>query len=342
MTHMSGSMSRLTSNPDLTPHPALLLAPLLAFFSKCPDKSHVIATHGITMQLGHALRSLPHNIDTTLVNEIGAREQREIFFRLQQCSELARITSFLDSNGINTLVLKGRATEPLWYPTLVYRSSADIDLLISSDDFPKVFSLCDIPAPHSTKEYAHLFHRNGVAIDLHHSLQEDYLGTPPQWDELWNARQRVSTAYGSFYTLSLNHHFLSLVIHGSKHQWARLKWVMDLVLFFSDKSLEEISYLVDICERYGAKRHALVALGVSAPFLLADKRGELEPLLHRDSVAHALSLSFLDDLVRPRIGVHHKIGNMVRYARLSSSPVQALKYMTGRVWAGVWNLSKRE
>jgi hypothetical protein len=260
---------------------------------------------------------------------------------MQQCYVLGQVTAMLQAAGIPFLVLKGRAYEPLFYPQGVYRQASDIDLLVSPKDFLKALATLsgkaqdqNFTAKHT---YACTIVINTVEIDLHQEIQESYFSNYFTWEELWEQHQDMHTSYATFSILNKEHLFLMMILHGAKHQWARLQWILDLVFFIIAEPPLQIAGYLDAAETRGLGLAAATALVLVKEFIPLEFHKALDVMTARYPTADSLAASFHTDLFHERHGFIEKAKNRIRYARMLGSSKHATRYLAQYV---AWTLKR--
>ena len=206
-------------------------------------------------------------------------------WKLVECVEL------LSTNGIDCIILKGPALAVQAYGDLSLRQFSDLDILIHSIDFPKVYDLLvhngyapTFKLEKNQKKYVvwsnnHFsFNRLGDIIEVHWEIAPYENIHPLSSEEMWQNLDSIQIFDTNFSTLSLKNTILYTCLHGAKHGWKQLKWIVDLA--YLCRSLSE-SALLDLLEH--AKRKGLfrqVCLGLLLAENLVDTKFPSECLKH--------------------------------------------------------------
>lgn len=192
------------------------------------------------------LKLLQHPAVPQAAMQVLASEyRRNSFFMLQLCGEMERVGRAMGNNGVRCLVLKGPVLAEALYGDMTKRTSKDLDLLVPPSGMecaeqilhdcgyeetipepsPLVFRLRKDPAGEYHKSYIHP--GNKVQIELHWRMNGKH-GREPSFDELWEQRGRSPLTPSPVYYLGREHLFYSLVTHGARHGWFRLRWLADI------------------------------------------------------------------------------------------------------------------
>lgn len=157
--------------------------------------------------------------------------------------ELNRVFRRLEAAGVPTIAFKGPVSASALYDEPAHRVFCDLDLLVAREHVMHARSiLCDCGyrasgSPHvATARERNLFRftelslenpANGIQIDLHWEL------TPADWfiampSGIWERTRTMLIDGQSVRTLGEEDTFLHLSIHGGKHGWSNLTWLVDL------------------------------------------------------------------------------------------------------------------
>ncbi len=161
-------------------------------------------------------------------------------------STLQPLQGLLAGQGLDVVLLKGPVFSLYLYGSFNMRLSYDIDLLVSQSDFPAADALlrqngyaCYEPArpltPPQSRLHARYRHhysyrhpQQGIAVELHWSLAEPYFASP-QFSSACLRRARTTSLPGlQVKTLTPEDMLVYAFVHGAKHRWASLKYLLDL------------------------------------------------------------------------------------------------------------------
>lgn len=222
------------------------------------------------------------------------RFQQNLKRSLLLTAELSRLLEVLPP----TLAFKGPALAQRLYADVAGREYCDLDLVLRPADVPHA-----IPAlrklgysglgldPWQLRSYL----RNGceypmsddrVHVELHWQFAPRQFGAPFDIEKLFARSCTIRVGDRDVPALSPEDDFLMLVVHGTKHAWARLSWLADLTALLRLAPLDW-DYVRSESKRMHIMRMVRVALvlagwmGIAAPAF----RDEIE----RDSEARAVA-----------------------------------------------------
>jgi len=175
---------------------------------------------------------------------------------LKLAAEGVRITSVLNQEKIQSILLKGPFLSEQIYNDVSLRPSRDIDMLILPKNINQVHEILlsdgykmihpdfeltkkqTLYYQRKRNQYAYRNPENGCMIELHWRLfsQRSLLPVAPE-DVFMQSEERIM-AGRSIRVLSPNYTVEYLCIHGALHQWFRLLWLKDISQIFDNKELD--------------------------------------------------------------------------------------------------------
>jgi hypothetical protein len=228
---------------------------------------------------------------------------------LRLAQKMLRALAILSGRGIEAVPLKGPVLASESYGDLSLRQMIDVDILVRRQDFGRVYGSLEqagyLPEfPLSGKRLSwqmrgvkHLaFSDRDDVLEIHWSLSESFFSFSYDGEECWPRLRTARLLEREVRAFSPEDELLILCIHGAKHCWARLGWIVDVARFLKSRSALDWSVIAERAEGTGARR--IVALGLR----LAEEVGgavlvpEAEKLSRPDVVARSLS-----DYVKDRL-----------------------------------------
>lgn len=241
--------------------------------------------------------------------------ERNAFHCFANTAELLEILNSFEQTGISAMPFKGVVLASDLYGDKTLRRAGDLDLLIFRRDLEKATELLIERGYERTagvfpddcgEIYEHAFVRasDGMVVELrwrlemsHPNLSRVRFNRDLGMEWVWPHRGGVVLAGKQVPTLSPEHTLLMLCMHGSKHLWSRLTWVVDVARALAVRSLDW-----DKAHREAKRTGLRTALALGA--LLAHKmtavplpRPVLESCL-RNGTASELAAFFNDNLLK--------------------------------------------
>jgi Uncharacterised nucleotidyltransferase len=238
--------------------------------------------------------------------------------------ELEELLHEFGRAGIEILPLKGPVLAELLYGHVSLRPSDDLDLLVRPEDFSRAESLLmklgfePIGPP---DDYHRDFGRNGTYVELHFGVASP---SAPNFD-LPGAWMRARTLEFHGHTirfLSPVDLILYLSLHGLKHRFARLIWVVDICRALESLDASHFSTLLDHASAQRIRNLVLTSCEIarrSLPVKLppgAEIALRVEPALAR--TAAAMADGILDTVADPTTSVQ----DVGCYLQLADNPGQ--------------------
>jgi Uncharacterised nucleotidyltransferase len=174
-------------------------------------------------------------------------------------SELEGILQQFCVHCVEVLPLKGPLLAQALYGSPCLRSSDDLDLLVQRRDFNKARSLLidlGFEFVYQADDYHQTFRRRNTCIELHFSV------APPSnpsmdLDRVWEHARVVEFRGQKARFFSKPDLIIYLTIHGVKHGFSRLIWVLDLARVLGDLADEDLDEVFKLAN----------ALGIEGAFL---------------------------------------------------------------------------
>ncbi|SFE42240.1 Uncharacterised nucleotidyltransferase [Paenibacillus catalpae] len=156
--------------------------------------------------------------------------------------EMGRINGMMEKQGIRPLFLKGPVLAALLYGDLSGRTSGNLDILVARQDWDRSVQQLLSAGYMMAKQYGvdnvlnyternthHLVYIHpdkNIEVELHWKLNPN-TEMEPSFAELW-ARRQASSFPKSIYTLGNEDLLVYLILHGTRHGWSSLKWLLDI------------------------------------------------------------------------------------------------------------------
>jgi len=187
-----------------------------------------------------------------------------------QMAELMRVATMLGDAKIRVLPFKGPLLAFCAYGDLSLRESHDLDLWVHPSDLPAAGNLLRASgyraAAHLKGTPAllevdpgeghtdFLSSDGSVFIEIQGELQTWELSFWPEFDEVWGRSKPVTAEGTTIPSLADEDLLLTLAVHGSKHMWRRLSWVVDVVALLQSNLDLDWNLTLRRAEKWHCKR----------------------------------------------------------------------------------------
>jgi Uncharacterised nucleotidyltransferase len=168
-------------------------------------------------------------------------------------NELHRLLELFTRNGIETLPLKGPVLADTLYGSVSLRTSEDLDLLVKATDFARAQSaLVDegfFPVDEAGNYHRGFVHK-GILVELHFAVASPSL---PRFDieRAWTRSNTIDFCGHATRIFDKTDLLLYLVLHGVKHHFARLVWLLDVTLALATLDDDDVEQLLEMARSTG-------------------------------------------------------------------------------------------
>ncbi len=257
------SMIKDKSTASLQDHQAIL---------KAATQHHVIGL------IQHSL-STHSSLHIEFINQLKKKHQANLVRTLMQLTCLLKLYKLAAIHQLRMLCIKGVILSYQLYDDIGIRTSNDIDIMVSNTDILKIDAILEqlgfkgqynLKAMKQKKlqkvlsvvnEMTYYNPETQIVIDVHYQLMHSHIRFY-SFEELWEKRQLIKLPNGeSVYTLSKEHMWIYLCVHGSSHGFQRLQWLLDIVNYqrkFIENTMSDSIY--SIVKKYEITHYYTLAL----------------------------------------------------------------------------------
>lgn len=188
-----------------------------------------------------------HGMGAMLERQVGGRGVKASGWNtrrnLRMTGELVRILKAFDRESIRVIAYKGPSLAWLAYGDLGSREFGDLDLLIERSSLSRVYRLMvelgyvpeiELRAAEfgrfaaTTNVLAWWHSGKEVSVEVHWELSPRYLPFSVDFEALYERRRPSYPGGCEVMTLSIEDLLVYLCLHGAKHGWERLSWIIDI------------------------------------------------------------------------------------------------------------------
>ena len=225
--------------------------------------------------------------------------------------KLVECVNLLADHGIEHVVLKGPIFAVQAYPNLSLRQFSDLDILIHPKDFSKVYDLLEASGYEpkqklgrkqikfqvwSDNQYS--FYRQGDTFEIHWDVAPRENIDPWLSEQMWKEKCTVQVLDKRIETLSLENTILFICLHGAKHGWKQLKWIVDLAYYYPLIPENAWTALLDYAKRNGLSRQLSLGLLLASDLVGLTIPGNIHDLISSDPHAQELASKVAASLFR--------------------------------------------
>jgi hypothetical protein len=233
---------------------------------------------------------------------------------LRLAGELVTLTRSLARAGIEAASWKGPVLAERGYGDLRLRQFFDLDLLILRRDLRRsieVLSEHGYAAEHSLRpqqqdayvdamgELEMVRASDGQWVELHTAIVPTYFGRGRLSESFWERLTSTRVARASVPALDPVDEMQALCVHGSKHRWERLSWIVDIAMLGRTLGEEQWRRLRTSSREHGVRRMVDAALLLAHDVCAAQIPEAELAAARRDPVATRLAASSRRSLFSP-------------------------------------------
>lgn len=263
--------------------------------------------------LGPLLQERFRSLDSTRI----APEQKERLSglarelgrnNLADMGEMLWLYGLFESAGIPAIPFKGPAFAWLAYKNFAHRSSVDLDFvlpqkcvaeaaaLLQASGYTPLFNRAEIRAGERGRapgQYAFAPSGKRRHVELHTEKTLRYFSRPIDLDELNSRAIRVSIGGREIPVFSAEDLLVMLCVHGGKHFWERLSWIVDIAQMIGAREVDWDS-LIAIARKLESVRALLLGVYLAQEIAGAEVPERVLALARTDTNVMWLARSVLE------------------------------------------------
>ena len=258
---------------------------------------------------------------------------------LRLLGELRIALRDLDAAGIRAVPWKGPLLAERAYGDLALRQFYDLDILLRPTQLraarERLAASGFRPEKQMTQveEQTYVEHQgelelvrptDGLWLELHTAIVPTYYARGPSSADLWQRIRPTRLGRATVWALDEVDEFEALCVHGSKHRWDRLAWILDVTMMSRSLTSEQWTRLLDNARRHGTLRMVLLGLLLARDVCGADLPAPAAREAGRDRTARALALTATDELFDPR---PRRFDGLTFHARMRERASDRARYL---------------
>ncbi len=209
---------------------------------------HAAGHHGMGHLLFNHFQS--NSLDSVVPEEVRSKLQRRLYANAARneilVRELLRIIDRVETAGVAALPHKGPVLALLDYGDLAYREFSDLDILIPKSRYSIASRVLKELGyePHrqefegesrfglgETDQEGFRHTESGIFVELQWGLLPEWRVKRSDFATLWERATTVCLGDREVKTLGREDMLLALGVHGSKHLWSRMEWLLSFAEF---------------------------------------------------------------------------------------------------------------
>jgi len=265
--------------------------------------------------------------------------------------ELLRLHRLFETAQIQVIPYKGPVLAWIAYGSFVRREYSDLDFAIGQKFIPDVIAvlktagyslLFDPREAHARQngfapgQYSFLLDPQGFLVELHTERTLRYFPNPLDFQDLNDRLTEVEISGQRIRTFSIEDTLVLLCVHGAKHFWERIAWVLDIAKLATLRAVDWTK-LHEIAAKMDSSRLLRLGLFLAHDLLAAPLPERFQEEICRDRAVRELAERIYGQyagISDPGAGIFSRglfrirsrdgIGKGLRYAlRLAMSPTES-------------------
>jgi len=297
------------------------------------------ARHMVMPLAWRALGPRRDRIPELLASDLSAAYDQNARHNLWLTAELVSFLGRLRNADIEAVPWKGPLLAQRAYGGIGLRQFFDLDVLVRADDLGAAIAVAEgaglsheKPMTTAQRE-TYVDHQgevelvresDGLWLELHTQIVPTYYAQGTSSEELWGATRQEKVGRAMVQALDPVDEMEALCVHGSKHRWDRLAWIVDIAMMARLLDDSEWMRLTDGARRHGTRR--MVNLGMLLSMDVAGARlpRRIAAAARADRTAARLSADVQLNLFSPQ---PHRLDSLIFHARMRERSSDQLRYL---------------
>jgi len=253
--------------------------------------------------------------------------------------ETVRISLAFEERGLPAIPFKGAALAALAYKDVNLRDFDDLDFIVPQ---ARLAEAQDILSTHGYRpvnqsresfrdahydEPYHLYmhETSRLLVDLQWVMAHEQFSFRLDRSDIWNRRASLSVDGGRISTIAPEELLIILCVHGSKHAWERLKWIVDVDALIRAQRLDW-DRVVSTASKWKCRRMLLLGLRQAQQTMNAELPPALWAAIRADADVMDLAARMPKSLLfQPQDGIDEHDGPALYYA-LKDTKLEQWRY----------------
>jgi hypothetical protein len=206
--------------------------------------------HGVFPLVYKTLKDYDRYIDQIVLKNMKSYNIDIVKQNMLMSAELIKVMKLLEENNIEAIAFKGPALAQMAYGDITLRQYCDLDILIKEEDVYKVYKLfkkdfrrsLHITSAQEKKwfKYAHdlgLINKNGIHIEFHWRMLDSDHPVNLNDIDFFYIKNFITIKNQAIQIISNEEFLVYLCIHGSKHMFERIEWIIDIDKFITSQNI---------------------------------------------------------------------------------------------------------
>lgn len=240
---------------------------------------YFIIKNGISELFYISLKKIPQQIiPSAILSSLQDQYRNTTMNNMLLVSELTKIIDSFQKKNINFVPFKGPVMNDRIYKNLSFKQSSDLDILIDFNNFHLVYQVLKqmdyIPQLPLSKNislvdripdyYCNFTRRDSsILVDLHWAFEARNYSFSINYKDIENSLLTSSFQNRKIKIIPFELLIVILSIHGCKHYWQRLIWLIDFTLLVEQNTDINWIKILEFSNKFNCKKMLLISLFLS-------------------------------------------------------------------------------
>ncbi len=215
-------------------------------------------------------------------------------------AETVKVTSALLSAGVRALPYKGAVLAAQAYGDVALRQFEDVDIVLRHAELPKAHEVmlglgyrpkypwtlsADVSSSLVPGDYNYCDDERETMVELHTERSMRHFPLAPDFDVFMRRLDSVLLSGHEIKTFAAEDALLILCIHGSKHLWERISWIVDISEMIQSHPGLDWDEVFSCADSFLGGRMLRVGLGLAGNLLGTPLPADVASRVQKDGVA---------------------------------------------------------
>ena len=307
-------------------------------FLKLAQKHHLTAFIGRKID-EHQIDLIPPAIKSAITSQTNSNNDRSD----NLVNELVFLIGILKNEGIDTIAFKGPSLAINLYGDVKTRFSRDIDFLVKREDMQRALKTMEDMGYEFDKirrseklekayldyngQYLMFSPESNIAVEPHSALGPSLLSIDVDYDELFNQTTEIIINHQNVKIFKPEALLIVLCLHGTKENWRRLKWILDIAQLLAQNSELDWNYIIKQSEKWGLRRSTLLGVKLAISIFNSTIPQNIQSLISKEKNISDLSNAIEASIEEPKIKEEESYSISWDYLRCRERVSDKFKYI---------------
>ena len=245
--------------------------------------------------------------------------------------ELLHLSKLFEEHDIQALSIKGPALAKQFYGDISLRQFSDLDILVKRENFFAIHKLMsklgyeteyynenlDTKALFEMKHDCPYYNpNNGITVEIHWDFFRNVFAIKNSLFEPWNNIKEMGINNQKIHTLSDETHLLFHAVHGSKHRWEKVGWIVDIDRMIRANSSLNWDDMLQKAKKMGINRMFLLGIFFAYKYFKTPLNDQILNLLNDDPALKKITHDIEVQLSQKNEDDENKVRKAMEYIEL--------------------------